>query len=173
VASDPTISLGPGVHLKNGSYYLVTSFKREDGRRGRNWLNIGRDQEAAAQILTKQGIRDGGTARLPEAIRACFHRAKRNAKVRGMEWAITPDDINHLIARCRGRCEVSGIPLTVSWGGARKKNRPYAPSLDRIDSSKGYTLDNCRIVCVAVNLAMSEWGESVLRRIARAMCRNG
>ena len=39
-------------------------------------------------------------------------------------------------------------------------------SLDRIDSSKGYTVENCRLVCTAVNLAMNEWGEDVLERIA-------
>ena len=47
--------------------------------------------------------------------------------------------------------------------------RPWAPSIDRIDSSKDYHPDNCRLVCGSVNTAMNEYGPSVLLTIARAM----
>lgn len=46
-----------------------------------------------------------------------------------------------------------------------KGRRPLAPSIDRIDSSLGYTRQNCRIVCAAVNYAMNVWGEDVLWRL--------
>ncbi len=48
------------------------------------------------------------------------------------------------------------------------RRAPWAPSVDRIDSSKGYVPGNVRLVCVAANLAMNEWGEDVLARVARA-----
>lgn len=36
------------------------------------------------------------------------------------------------------------------------------PSIDRIDSNKGYVRGNIRIVCYIANLAMSQFGEGAL-----------
>lgn len=46
---------------------------------------------------------------------------------------------------------------------------PYAPSIDRKDSTKGYTRENCRIVCAAANFAMNTWGDEVLSVMASYM----
>lgn len=68
----------------------------------------------------------------------------------------------------QGKCALTGIPFNLeSPEGATL--RPWAPSLDRIDSSKGYTAKNCRLVCVAVNFALNQWGEAVFRKIATAI----
>lgn len=37
-----------------------------------------------------------------------------------------------------------------------------------IDSTKGYTPSNCRVVLWAMNMALSEWGEGAYARIAEA-----
>ena len=72
--------------------------------------------------------------------------------------------------RSGGRCELTLIPFDlVNVDGF--KRRPYAPSLDRIDSAKGYRVDNCRLVVVVANLAINEWGEDVFARVARAFLR--
>jgi hypothetical protein len=68
---------------------------------------------------------------------------------------------------CGGRCLLSGIEFDMTpFSG---KRRPFAPSIDRIDPSRGYSKGNCRLVCVAVNYAMSDWGLAVLKRIAVAI----
>ena len=46
--------------------------------------------------------------------------------------------------------------------------RPFAPSLDRIDSSGGYTRDNTRLVCQAVNFALNAFGEDIFREVVLA-----
>lgn len=51
-----------------------------------------------------------------------------------------------------GRCAISGIPFVF------EKNNPLAPSVDRIDSRLGYTLENVRVVCQAINLGALHWG---------------
>lgn len=44
----------------------------------------------------------------------------------------------------------------------RKRHlNPFAPSLDRINCGGGYTKDNTRIVCVAVNVAINTFGDDV------------
>lgn len=48
---------------------------------------------------------------------------------------------------------------------------PFAPSIDRIDSAGGYTKDNVRLVCVAVNYALNEFGEGVFKQICEAYLR--
>lgn len=62
-------------------------------------------------------------------------------------------------------CELTGIPLIDGKPGKRVYN---TLSLDRIDSAKGYTYDNIRIVCWAINAAMGPWGEDVLRGIIKS-----
>lgn len=65
----------------------------------------------------------------------------------------------------RTSCAVTGIPFVYDVPG-----HPLMPSLDRIDSSKGYTADNVRLVCWAVNCAASTWGlEAYLAIAARAL----
>lgn len=100
-----------------------------------------------------------------------FYGAKKNAKQRGINFDMTMGDMLLLVSTANGRCMLTGIEFEFAYIGHHKK-RPWAPSLDRIDSDNGYSLTNCRLVCAAVNLAMNEWGEEPLRRIARALVRN-
>lgn len=104
-----------------------------------------------------------------------FMFAVRNARKRseknGEEFGLDQEDCLALWTRCQGRCEVTGIPFEYEKSGVKHERRPYAPSLDRIESSKGYIVDNVRVVCVAVNLAMNQWGEKVLLNIAISILR--
>ena len=67
-----------------------------------------------------------------------------------------------------GRCALSGLRFDLRIVGNGKARRPFAPSLDRIDSTGGYTRDNVRLVCQAVNFALNAYGEDTLREIAVA-----
>lgn len=106
------------------------------------------------------------------ALSEIYTRHKRRATKVGIKWDLTKIEIASLITRADGRCEVTGVEFSNHKIGSSNR-RPYTPSIDRIDSSKGYTLNNCRLVCVATNLAMNEWGEEVLVVLARSMKENG
>jgi hypothetical protein len=73
-----------------------------------------------------------------------------------------------LYDRQAGRCALTGIPFVFERPPEGCKNHPFSLSLDRIDSRRGYLRDNVRFVLTSMNLALSEWGESVFRRIAEA-----
>jgi hypothetical protein len=66
------------------------------------------------------------------------------------------------------RCALSGLRFDLRIIGSGKARRPFAPSLDRIDSTGGYTRDNVRLVCQGVNFALNAYGEDTFREIAAA-----
>lgn len=67
-----------------------------------------------------------------------------------------------------GVCETTGIALELSKP-PESRFHPWAPSVDRIDSKRGYTQDNCRVVCWIYNMAKSEWTDEVVVTFARAL----
>ena len=98
---------------------------------------------------------------------ALLTTAKKRAAAKHMDCTLTANDIIQMAVASDERCALTGIPFSFAKGADEHK-APFAPSLDRIDSCKGYTPQNTRLVCVAVNLAMNQWGEAVLREIATA-----
>lgn len=111
--------------------------------------------------------RDTDLDGLPKWSKPLLKQACRNAGKRGIPFDLASSDYAEIVNRCAGHCEVSGIPLENDLPNG--KRRPFAPSLDRINSSLGYTRENCRIVCVIVNLALNEWGVEPLLVVARSL----
>lgn len=64
-----------------------------------------------------------------------------------------------------GICEVTGIPFTY---GLNARN-PWSPSLDRIDPSVGYTLENTRMVVWIYNAAKNVFSDSDVMLMAHAL----
>ena len=89
--------------------------------------------------------------------------ARNRAKEKGFEfdldkhWPALKARIDRL------RCELTGVPLDLD--AIRDWN---SPSLDRIDCTRGYTYDNVRVVCFAMNCAMGTWGEHKLKAVLDA-----
>ena len=85
--------------------------------------------------------------------------AKKRAKVAGLEFSLTTDDV--LWPILFGKCQATGLPFDLSRSRGGHRAHPFAPSIDRVDSSKGYTKNNVQIVCNIHNVAKNEWAESV------------
>jgi hypothetical protein len=98
-------------------------------------------------------------------IRTLFNKAKYRTKNKNLEFDIT---LEWLLERYSGRCELTKIEFQFAEEG----RGPISPSLDRIDSSKGYTKDNVRIIIWSLNRALGEDGTEVYERIAKAYFRN-
>jgi hypothetical protein len=62
------------------------------------------------------------------------------------------------------------LPFIFSYGDTPKNHRylPFSPSLDKIDPKKGYTKDNVRLVITAINLALNNFGEELVAKVAQA-----
>ena len=101
-----------------------------------------------------------------KSLRRSITETKKRAKRRGIQFEITKEYIDHLTFINPERCSLSGIQFKL-----RAKNftrNPYAPSIDRIDNTRGYTPENIRIVAYCINNAMNEWGEGILKEITTA-----
>lgn len=91
---------------------------------------------------------------------AMWHSSRRTAKDRGLEHTLTKDWFKE---RLGGRvCEITGLEFDFTSGRSA-----YGPSIDRIDSSKGYTPENSRIILWSLNCAFHTWGEDVFQSIAQ------
>lgn len=101
--------------------------------------------------------------------RRSFSANRHSAMKRSIPFAITLSDYEAMLARAAGRCMVTGIKFEFQASNNKSRRRPFAPSLDRIDPTLGYTVDNCRIICSALNYALGDWGMEPLLRIARRL----
>ncbi len=93
------------------------------------------------------------------------HMARARCRKSGLPFAVTADLIAARIAA--GACEVSGIPFDLRVGHRRLS--PWAPSIDRIDSSKGYTPENVQVVVSMLNLAKSDFSMAEVEQFVTAM----
>lgn len=120
--------------------------------------------------VANAGIVEPGVTRmrngLPIWARHLYLSSKRRARTRKVVWSLSLQQFADIVQRCNGLCEVSGHPLSLTIKGQKG---PYGPSIDRIVSSAGYTPDNVRVVCIAVNFALNSWGLDAFLPIARAM----
>lgn len=130
----------------------------------------------AHRIAAAVGMMPGWQARIANEVSdqnswfwATLKRCERRAKAMGREFGLTQADFEFVCLRSGGRCELTGIPFSDALTNGR---RPYFQSIDRIDCARGYTIDNVRLVCLAVNIAISNWGDQVLAQIAIGLVLN-
>jgi hypothetical protein len=92
--------------------------------------------------------------------------ARQRAKNRSLPLDLTVESLQALLKRQCYRCAISGLQFEMSRADMPTARRPFAPSLDQIEASKGYELSNCRIVTTIANYAMGAWGLAALSRLA-------
>ena len=93
------------------------------------------------------------------------------AKDNGYEFNLSPEFLQELFDKTDGVCQQTGIPFDMALGTKKNRN-PLRPSVDRIDSSKGYTQDNVRLVLTIVNIAKSDFPDDVVNTVVEAWANN-
>lgn len=82
-------------------------------------------------------------------LKEIINGAKYRARKKNISFELNLDILKNLWEKQEGKCSITGLSMTTTiLKGKLKTNL----SIDRIDSNKGYTIDNVQLVCVAVNI---------------------
>lgn len=75
--------------------------------------------------------------------------------------------LNDLYKTQDGKCALTQIEMKC-FNDSEFRVHPYMISIDRIDSKLGHNKSNIRLVCVAINYALNEFGEDTFKTICEA-----
>ena len=85
---------------------------------------------------------------------------KREDEKRSKQFTV--DELMQVLVNHDYKCALSGVELTCKMemnpdfvGNGKRHLWPTNVSIDRIDSTKGYTINNVQLVCVVLNIAKS------------------
>lgn len=95
-----------------------------------------------------------------ETLKRCKYRSKNNKK----ELSLTLNDLKEQWERQDGKCPYlkQKLILPLTTGKENKDNPNLIASLDRIDSSKGYTKDNIQFISQTLNYAKNCYEEKTI-----------
>ena len=89
-----------------------------------------------------------------------FQHWKTNAKKRHIEWILDFKDLESMPQKCF----YTGVDLTLVT------QQPNTISLDRLDSTKGYTVDNVVFCCSDINFMKQEFSVDKFLFLCQSVC---
>lgn len=98
-----------------------------------------------------------------------FNSFKSSAILRGIEWDLSIDDVADVMDAQRGLCALTGWSIEFPESG-HPQSAPA--SIDRVDSSKGYTLGNIQLVTRHVNMMKQAYDNDYFIEVCRAVASN-
>jgi hypothetical protein len=95
-----------------------------------------------------------------------FSAIKKRAQDRNIQFDLIKVELAARFEDQEWKCAKTGIEFDLSTGNGM---RPFGPTLDRIDSSKGYTSENVQIVCNVYNFAKNDFDDDDVLTFAVAL----
>ena len=102
-----------------------------------------------------------GYKEVPQAWFSGFQRGTKK------EFEISKEDVWNLYAKQDRKCALSGLPISFKNEAKKRGNRSFTASLDRIDSTKGYTKDNIQLVHKDVNIMKNAYDQQHFLNICK------
>lgn len=96
--------------------------------------------------------------------------AKNRAKNKNLVYELNAIIIKEIVENQGNKCALTGISFNFERNN-QNRNRPFVPSIDRINNEKGYTTDNIQIVCCIVNKAKNEYQQEIFDEMCEARVR--
>ena len=138
--------------------------KREDRRlKERRYKQTANGKAVAKASADKRKNTTDGKAR------SMLATIKHRAKVRGIAYDL---DTEWLGDKFVNGCELTGIAFTFfdHVGGIKTKSgHPMGPSVDKIDSTKGYTKSNCQVILLCLNAFKSTMSNAQMLIVAQKL----
>lgn len=114
--------------------------------------------------------KDHGDQRVGRINRWLIGNIYHSAKVRDQRSRVTTKDLEVIFRQQNGLCYYTGIKLAT----VRERNvkNPFLVSVDRLDASGEYALDNIVLCCMFVNYAKNEWDVNTFVKMLDAVRTN-
>lgn len=96
---------------------------------------------------------------------------KTRAKGKELAFDLTPEYIQKKFDDCKGLCAITKLPFSMEIGTKKKRN-PFRPSVDRINSKRGYVKGNIQIVLTIVNTMKMDYTDDILHPVVKAWASN-
>jgi hypothetical protein len=152
---------------------LATAFGKWDYQKKKDQLTPA--QKAAIRIKTRAANRAKKAS--PEKFGVTEYVALKNRvaahakKGRKMTFNLTAEYIQNKFNSCEGKCAITGIPFSMELGTKGNRN-PFRPSVDRINSKKGYVKGNIQIILAIVNTMKMDYTDDILHPVIAAWYKN-
>lgn len=148
--------------IKTRSNYLFFCSRRCAGLNNINIAHLERVRYPLTEGLGVEAARRANTKYTPEQRPFVWFVRQINKRMNGIDTDINIDFLRDLWAKQQGLCAITNLPLVLDG-----KNKSYAASLDRKDSSKGYTRDNVQFVSCRINWAKSNSSDEDIKEFIR------
>lgn len=138
----------------------------DNRRRVKEW------QKANPEKRSAQGKRSYGRLRtdLLRSVSKTLTTTRARSRRLGIECKITGADVAALYHTQNGRCLLTGREMVWGIGAADPLGiHRDAASIDRIDQTKGYSLDNIRLVTFQANFARNRFSDDELFAFCEAV----
>ncbi len=98
-----------------------------------------------------------------------FNKFKISAAYRNIDFEITMDDVADLINKQNFKCSLSGWDISFPETGIPSK---CDASIDRIDSNKGYFVDNIQITHKTINMIKNKYDNDFFIYVCKSVADN-
>lgn len=161
----------------------MTVTKKDDGRYYKPCPSCGKEQSYLRKNYAEESLRLGKECKScsNKNVEHChrgwhrgiriswFNKFKVSAETRGIEWHMSLDDVADLMESQGFKCALTGWDIEFPEFG----HPQHAPaSLDRIDSSKGYTKDNTQLVVKQANMMKQQYSQEDYIKVCIAVAMN-
>ena len=110
--------------------------------------SVCKDCQREMYYRERQRLFENDSIALRYKLQQALKGTRRRSKEKNIYNDLTLDYLMYLWEKQSGKCALSGIPMTYKFYEGRVNTNL---SVDRIDSTKGYSKDNVQLVCMAVN----------------------
>jgi hypothetical protein len=156
--------------------------KREDGRYYKDCPQCGESQSYLRKNYAEESMRLGKVCKKcsnrntdnchrgwHRGVRiSWFNKFKASAALRGIDWSLSLDDVADTMVEQEQKCALTGWDISFPECGHSYK----APaSIDRIDSTIGYTKTNIQLVVRKVNMMKQHYSQDEFIEVCKAVAK--
>lgn len=154
----PLTSYNKDSQGKTGHKPRCRECTRKAGKKYRKTVSY---KEKSTIYATKKREKRGADP-LKKWINTAYYNAKRRAKLNNLEFSLTKEWLQENLAAI---CPLLGTLLV--YNGSKPTDA--SASIDRKDSTGGYTPDNCRVISLRANRIKNNATQEELQRIAESL----